>query len=130
MILPDAVDRFGPLTEAVQVKAAIALAKITCNGMYPEVSRLGAVDAGLRRQVDAQLARLEAEAGCPDLVNRDRNGRVVLTAKGRSPGLKQNRLRELLRQAAAAVAGETGRPVTIPTTEKGHVSLRADDWEE
>jgi DNA polymerase family A len=130
MIRPDALECFGPLTEAIQVKGAIALAMITHNGMHLDLARLDKVRTGLRQQVDALVVLLRADHTWADVLNCDRAGQVVLTAKGQTPSLKQNRLRELLQDVAAEVSGEGGACIRVPRTAKGQVSLRAEDWEE
>jgi hypothetical protein len=125
-----AVGTFGPLSEVVQVQGAIALSRVSFHGMHLDENRLGAVKEGLRRRRDELLAELEGEPAWQGVVRRDGKGDVVLTAKTRSPSLNQSRLRDLLEGAAAEVGRETGRPVEVPRTAKGGVSLKADDWEE
>jgi hypothetical protein len=130
MIRQDAVERFGPLTEAIQVKGAIALEQISRHGMRLDEVQLNAVRIGLRGRLDNLVADLEREPAWAGLLNRDRDGRLVLTEKGRVPSLSQNRLKELLQEAAEEVAGETGSPFTIPRTEKCNISLAAAEWED
>ena len=105
MILPDALERFGPLSEAIQVKGAIALARIARNGMHLDVDRLD----GLRAQLDGGLTSQVAEL----LRRAPLRGPCGATATGRSssrrrdgrPSLSQTRLRELLEQAASDGGG-------------------------
>jgi hypothetical protein len=130
MIRPDALECFGPLTEAIQVKGAIALAMITCNGMHLDLARLDEVRTGLRQQANALVALLKAGHAWADVLNSDRTGQVLLTAKGQTPSLKQNRLRELLQDVAAEASCAGGPCIRIARTAKGQVSLRAEDWEE
>ena len=130
MFRPGSLDQFGPLSETIGVKGAIALARITRNGMHLDVGRRDAVRSGLRRQRDELVAELEREPAWEGLVRRDRKGELILTPKAQSPSLSQARLRELLQVAADEVAADTGRPVRIRKTETGKMSLAADDWEE
>ena len=130
MILPDAVERFGPLSEAIQVKGAIALAQITRNDLSLDTRQQLAVKDRLLEQRDDLVAVLVANPDWDGLLRRDRRGQIILTPSAQAPSLSQNRLRELLEDAAASVAEEAGRPVVIPRTESNKVSLAADDWEE
>jgi DNA polymerase family A len=129
MIRPDALDCFGLLSEAVQVKASIFFADSERRGMGLDLTRLGTIQANLVRRRDEQVALLVAMPRCEDLFNRDRNGVIRLTPKGGAPSLSQKRLRSLLEAVAKALAAEAGRPVLIPRTAKGKVSLAAEDWE-
>jgi DNA polymerase I-like protein with 3'-5' exonuclease and polymerase domains len=129
MITQNALEQFGPLSEAIQVKSAIALAQITRNGIHVDVARLGAVRQRLQERVDRLVAAIEAEPAWHGLLRYQRDGRLLLTAKGRTPSLSQNRLVELLVDAARSVSEKTGEPITIARTEKGNVSRKADDWE-
>jgi hypothetical protein len=130
MIRPDAVERFGVLSEAVQVKGAIALDRVTRHGMHLDVGRLDRLRSGLVRRRDELTEGLEREPGWEGLVRRGRDGRVILTPKTRSPSLDQTRLRELLLSAAHAVEEDTGSRVEVPQTPTGKPSLRAEVWEE
>jgi hypothetical protein len=130
MILPDALERFGPLSEAVQVKGAIPLAQITRNRMHLDVDWLAGLRTRLEKNLAGQVDELLREPRFEGLLRLDRDGQIILTEKGKLPSLSQTRLRELLEQAANEVAGDTGRPVRIPRTDKGNVSLKAEDWEE
>lgn len=49
---PDAQKRFGVLTEAIQVKASIALAKITKNGMRVDRERARTLESATRKEFD------------------------------------------------------------------------------
>src|SRR5262249_7320811 len=71
-VLPQAGDRFGLLTEAVQVKKAIALAQITRNGMCVDVEAVRAGETDLLRRLNEVTARLRAI--CPELYKTDEQG--------------------------------------------------------
>ena len=61
MILPDAIERFGPLTEAVQVKGAIALADISRRGMAIDLEHARGVESRLDSPL-LSLRRVRAAA--------------------------------------------------------------------
>jgi hypothetical protein len=130
MILPDALERFGPLSEAIQAKGAIALAQIARNRMHLDVDRLAGLRVQLEENLAGQVDELLREPRFEGVLRLDRDGQIILTKKGQAPSLSQTRLRELLVQAAKEVEEDTGRPVRIARTEKGKVSLKAEDWEE
>lgn len=126
----DAAGRFGPLSEAVKVKGAVALARISHHGMRLDVERLEGTRAGLERRLEGQLDELLREPAYQGLLRFDGRGQVILTEKGRRPGVSDDRLRELLERAAGGVAAETGRRAIIPRTAKGKISLKAEDRED
>jgi hypothetical protein len=130
MILPNALERFGPLSEAVQVKGAISLARIERNDMHLDVDRLESLKARLEKNLTGQVDEILREPRFEGLLRLDRDGQIILTKKGQVPSMSQIRLCTLLEQAAKDVAEDTGRPVRIPRTEKGKVSRKAEDWEE
>src|SRR4051794_10173624 len=107
MILPDALERFGPLSEAIQVKGAIALARIARNDMHLDVDRLEGLRARLEENLAGRVDELLREPRFEGLLRLDRDGQIILTEKGQVPSLSQTRLCELLEQAANDVAEDT-----------------------
>jgi hypothetical protein len=129
MILLDAAERFGPLSEAIQAKGAIALAAISRSGMFLDVELRDQVQERLRRRLDDQVAELEKMPGSEGLFQRDRDGRVKMTERGQVPSKRQATLRRLLTAAAEEIAADDGKPVAIPRTESGQVSTSTTEWE-
>ena len=129
MILPDAVERFGLLSEAVQVKGAIALDQISRIGMFLDAGRVESVRSGLRARIDALVVELTSMPACQGLFRADREGRPVLTDGG-VPSKSNGRLVEILRHVADDVAGDLGHPIVIPRTPKGEVSTSTKAWED
>ena len=91
MILPDALERFGPLSEAVQVKGAIPLAQIARNGMHQDVDRLAGLRARLEEDLAGRVDELLREPRFEGLLRLDREGQIILTEKGQAPSLSQTR---------------------------------------
>src|SRR5262249_17958279 len=81
-ILPDARQGFGLLTEAVQVKKAIALAEITRNGMTVDLERVRRTEAGLRDEM--LRAAAAAQAVCP-VYKTDEAGALITAGKTATP---------------------------------------------
>jgi hypothetical protein len=114
-VLPDARQRFGLLTEAVQVKKAIALAKVTRNGMCVDLERLRPAEADLKRRLAAAVG--EVRSLCPALYKTDAEGNLVFTRAG-APSRSNAALEEQLALAAEAVRRETGEAPSVPLTKK------------
>ncbi|QDV37433.1 DNA polymerase [Tautonia plasticadhaerens] len=128
-IRPDAVRSFGLLSEAVQVKGAIALAAITRNGIDLDAGRVARLEAEYRGQLDTlheQLAR-----DYPGLFHADREGRPRIGGKMGLPSVNQKGLREHLIRAARQAESARGRAIEIPLTDRGkQVSTAAAAWAE
>jgi DNA polymerase I-like protein with 3'-5' exonuclease and polymerase domains len=123
-ILPDARQRFGLLTESVQVKKAIALAQITRNGMVVDREWVRKTEGELRR--DMMHAAADAQAICPVYkVNED--GAFVTSGKTDTPAFLDERMRDHLRRIKEAIEKDTGTRLRIPTTKKG-ISRSVKAW--
>jgi len=85
-LLPGAVERFGLLTESLQVRGAIALDAISRTGVQVDLDQVHKVQARIDRVVQAQGERLEQlgqELGAPELFKRrKRTGEIYRTASG------------------------------------------------
>jgi hypothetical protein len=77
---PDAGERFGLLTETLQVKKAIALAAVGRNGMAVDLAWVRRHEADLRRRLHAAVA--DVRGLCPDLYKLDADGRLRTTGTG------------------------------------------------
>jgi DNA polymerase I-like protein with 3'-5' exonuclease and polymerase domains len=114
-IFPDAVDRFGLLTEAIQVKKAIALAQVTRSGMHLDLERLRPAEADLRRRLADVIA--EVRSHCPSLYKVNKNGDLVFTKAG-APSRSNTALAGQLALAADAIEEQTGETPDVPRTAK------------
>ena len=111
-------------SEAIQVKGAIALARISRDGMRFDVDQLGSRQGPvLQEQVDELVAELEAEPAATASCVATATAGLVLTAEGAGPEPEPEPAPGAARGGRRRVAGDTGRPVPIPRTDKGKVSL-------
>ena len=109
-------DKFGFLTESIQVKAAIGLDRITRNGMTIDLDRL----EELRVELDSQTSNLvgEIHAIAPDVWHTSRKtGELEINDKNGLPRMNQKALRSHL----AGIANKRG--LEVPTTPKGLITL-------
>jgi DNA polymerase I-like protein with 3'-5' exonuclease and polymerase domains len=120
-VLPQAADRFGLLTESVQVKKAIALAQVSRNGMCVDLEAVRDGEAELLRHLDEVTTRLRAV--CPELYKTDKQGGLRCTKAGapsksaKALGNQLARVREELREQAGVepnvpLTGKTKKPTT------------------
>jgi hypothetical protein len=114
-VLPGARQKFGLLTEAVQVKKAIALADITRNGVVVDLEWVRRTEHELRREL---LQAVAAHAVCP-VYQVDADGRFVTSGKTDTPALKDGELREQLARIKEEIEKETASRLAIPVTQKG-----------
>jgi hypothetical protein len=131
-LLPEARDRFGLLSEAVQVRAAIALAAVERCGIHLDIEQLEAVRAAFLADVKCLGGAFEAAAPVADeglfddrlsLLKRDKEGNVKITATG-APSLHQKRFMTVL----AAIGEQVG--IEIPTTDTGRLTLSMEFWDQ
>ena len=125
-IYPDAVSRFGPLSEAIQVEAAIALAQISRNGMHTHSDRLRTAIHGHQTELDGVIA--EFCTRYPGVLKLDRNGVLMRTPSG-LPSKSNKALDQYLVQAAQEIGQRDQVQVAVPMTEKNNVSHSLDLWE-
>lgn len=128
-ILPDARQKFGLLTEAIQVKKAIALAQITRNGMRIDLAWAGRAEADLRRRLDEAVDRVRSL--CPDLYKTDAGGALIRSGKTNAPSKNTAALVAQLRGIEEELRREAGIDLRIPTTPKnGQPSTSTKVWKE
>jgi DNA polymerase I-like protein with 3'-5' exonuclease and polymerase domains len=115
-VWPDAADRFGLLTETVQVKKAIALAAIERQGIVVDREQVRIEEEELRRRHDAAVT--DVRALCPELYKTRKDGTPISTKTG-SPSKHKDVL--LARLATIQEEIETANPgvtLRVPRTEK------------
>ena len=86
------------------------------------------VVAKAEAEADAKAkAGMKADPAWQGVLRRDRDGRPGLTETGQATSFHQNRLRELLAEAADEVEGRTGQRFTGPTQATGRRARQAPD---
>jgi DNA adenine methylase len=125
-VLQDARERFGLLTEAVQVRKAIALVVIQRNGMCLDLGRLVTGEAELRQRLVEAVA--EVQTLCPGIYTVRPDGTVETTPTGQ-PQKSKGALGERLEEIAETLRQAEVLDGYIPTTEKtGKPTTAADFW--
>jgi DNA polymerase I-like protein with 3'-5' exonuclease and polymerase domains len=123
-ILPDARQKFGLLTEAVQVKKAIALAQITRTGMTVDLEWVRKTEGQLRHEL--LQAAAAAQAICP-VYKVHGDGSFVTSGKTETPAFGDKDLRDQLASIKEAIETETRSRLNIPLTQKG-ISRSVKVW--
>jgi len=123
-ILPDARQKFGLLTEAVQVKKAIALAQITRNGITADLEWARKTECALREELLQAVAG--AHAICP-VYQVDEVGQFIFAGKTCAPAFQDKDLRDQLALIKKQIEQENSLPVNIPLTKKG-ISRSGKVW--
>jgi DNA polymerase I-like protein with 3'-5' exonuclease and polymerase domains len=122
---PDAAERFGLLTETVQVRKAIALAAIERNGIGVDRARARAGEADLRRRLDAAVA--EVRAMCPELFKTAKDGSLKLTKTG-APSKSKRALLSRLGAVKEEVEAANGVTLNVPLTGKTKEPTTSTDF--
>jgi hypothetical protein len=115
-VLPGARQKFGLLSEAIQVKKGIALAQIMRSGMAVDLEWVRRTEHELRQEL--LRAAKAAQAICP-VYKVDEAGHIVSSGKTRTPALLDQVMRARLAQIKEAIEAETGSPLPIPTKKTG-----------
>ena len=124
---PAAVRKFGVLTELIQVRAAITLARIERMGMHTDRKRLAQTANAYRREVDSLIAKLNRKY--PGFFKLDAAGELKRTAKTDVPSKSTKSLDKYLLLAVKKIEVKTGQVIDVPRTAKGQISKALDSWE-
>ena len=124
VMYPDAIERFGPLTEAIQVKGSIALAKISKNGMMVDLEKAKTLEDEIRKECEEFIPFLEQNF--PHLLQpyKKKEGYKV-AAKSGVPSLKNKEIQKLFEEWSP----ELGLDTPIKSKGKtGGISVSVKDW--
>jgi DNA polymerase family A/TubC N-terminal docking domain len=127
-IRPDAIERWGHLSEVIQVKASLVLPHMFRRGVH--VNQAGAQEITERyRQSIGELTN-ELRQHYPGALAFDKRGGVTLTQKGKTPSLGGKKLTAMLERVAEEIR-EQGHPMEIPLSEgkKPGISQSVKAWQ-
>jgi DNA polymerase I-like protein with 3'-5' exonuclease and polymerase domains len=120
-VSPAVIAKYGPLTENIQVKKAIALAQITRNGIEVDCNAVRRQTVAMREELAAAVKSANA---VEPVFKTDGLGGFVLSGKARTPSINQKTLLTTL----AKIRDELDVP--IPSTDKGAISRSTKVWAE
>ncbi|MCZ7645672.1 MAG: DNA polymerase [Planctomycetota bacterium] len=122
---PEAMKRFGPLSETVQVKGAIALAAVGRRGLRVDRASISKLRASLAETQRGQEKVLFEFAASPDLVKRTKVGEIVRTKSG-LPSFNKKALHRVLERILkdTRIAGLA----PVPRDAGGDLSEVEADW--
>lgn len=122
-LLPGAIDRFGILTESLQVRGAIALSEIERNGLCLDLSLVESTKAKLTKKIESLIEEIQSLPESEGLFKFSRSGSLVLTASMK-PTINQARLCGILQGISEELSLED-----VPRAEKtGRISCSIKFW--
>jgi len=126
----DLANKWGILTEKIQLASTIALEQIHKRGMAVDAAMVQTIITGLKEQVASQISDLNREisriSDQPfDAQKRDKTGKPVLTKTG-SPSFHKRDLFQLVSRDLQTSYPETYQP---PLTETGQLKTAAEAWQ-
>jgi hypothetical protein len=128
-VWPDADQRFGLLTETVQVKKAIALAAIERCGMAVDLDWARRHESDLRQRLGVAVAAVREQ--CPDLYKIDRDGPFRTTRTGAPSRSNKVLLARLATIKAEIETANPGVTLRVPlTTKKKEPTTSTEFWSE
>lgn len=111
-LLPGVVDRYGILTESLQVRGAIGLSEIERNGIALDRSLVESTRGKLSGEIDTLVKQIQELPEAEGLFKFSRSGELVLTAS-RKPATNQGKLIEILETISEELSLED-----VPQAEK------------
>lgn len=124
----DTLEKYGPLTEQIQIKGAIALTKTTRNGIHIDRNYSDTLKEKLTTLISTILSELLQNPTYKNIFKfNKKTNEIIWTPKGK-PSLSILNFRELLVSEAKKAEQETGRKFTIPLTEKKKISTSMVEW--
>lgn len=121
-ISPGSSNRFGLLTESLQVRGAIALGAIERQGIKLDQEQVATTKEKLEAEVARLVADLQALPQADGLFKRSKLGSLILTASGK-PQVSQLRLCEILEEVAQEIDLED-----VPRTKTDRISTSVKFW--
>lgn len=126
-IRPDALAKFGYLSEIIQVKASIVLARMFRRGVRIDLDKVRALGGRYRSELAAVVT--EFERSFPEVLTYTNRGELVLTPKSKTPSLGTNKLTAMLHKVAAEIqAGGHAFRIPVSSGKKKGLSYSVKDW--
>lgn len=122
-IMPDAFEKYGPLTETIQVKAAIVLGEMSMKPVRINLNQR----AELSQPVQNEIAELTQELinRFPDVVKKDEAGNPIRSTNSNYISFQTAELENLLIEIEKNLKLKT----PIPRSKNNSISKSAKDWE-
>src|SRR5438874_446237 len=89
-IRPDAIEKFGYLSEILQVQASVVLADMFRRGIRVDLEAARKLEEQYRAALTECIETLKADY--PDVLTHHRDGTLKLTEKGQTPSLSKKKL--------------------------------------
>ncbi|MBL8994508.1 MAG: hypothetical protein JNM63_14280, partial [Spirochaetia bacterium] len=118
--------RYGFMTEQIQIKAAVALAKIERDGIAIDPDHIATLKSEFQREIQEHFETLATLR--PEIFKRNRDGSFAKTAGGGN-SMSHKDLEAVLTQEVSAIEQSRHMTIEIPRTDKGKISKKAEDWE-
>jgi hypothetical protein len=127
-IRPDAIEKFGYLSELIQVRASIVLSCMFRRGVRVDLAGARTLETSYRTELANEVAILERDYA-EVLTYNKKDGKLKLTPKGKTPSLGRKKLVPMLVKVAEEMQGE-GHEIQIPmsTGKKPGVSCSIKEW--
>ena len=127
IIDPKAVHKFGLLSEAVQVGAAIAFASIERRGLHTDQKQVGRTAALYHRRQDKAITQVREN--WPNFFKVDKCGELIPTPKGGAFKQSNKELQQYLLHTVQEIEAQTGEHMEIPKTAKSkEISTSQKAW--
>jgi hypothetical protein len=126
-VRPDALDKFGYLSEVIQVKASVVLGYLFRRGVRVDLAKAKALEQQFRTEMADLVATLERDYR--DVLTHDKDGCLKRTPKSQTPSLGSKKLGPLLLKVAAELKAQ-GHDVQVPVSngKKKDMALSAKAW--
>jgi len=113
-ILQGAILSYGPLSEVIQVKAALTIPLMTIHGLHADVPVTKALQQQMRAQLVDCTQRILSLPHCSDLFHLDSRGDIKISKISGKPSMIQTNLLRRLIMAVEDVKQNTGIAIPIP----------------
>jgi DNA polymerase family A len=126
-IHPDALKRFGYLSEVVQVQASIVLDRLFRRGVRVNLEKARELEGRFRAELAGYVATLEKDFR--DVLTFGKDGQLKLTPKSKTLSLGTKKLTGMLLKVVEKIQA-SGDDVQVPRSKgkTGGVSRSAADW--